>query len=182
MTDSEQDKKRLAEQYSNLTDEALREMAEEAWTLTDTAKQALQAELAHRALDTALAMEPPAPEFQQRDLVTLQQFRDAPEALLAQGALKSAGIESFLGDETTIRMDWLWSNALGGIKLWVNREDAEVAAQVLGQEIPENFNVEGVGDFDQPRCPQCHSLDIAHTDSDKHWTCHSCGHAWLSSD
>jgi hypothetical protein len=61
-----------------------------------------------------------------------------PEALLAKSVLDSAGIECFLGDDNLIRMDWLWSNLLGGIKLRVRQEDALVAARLLeGEDPPE---------------------------------------------
>ena len=66
-----------------------------------------------------------------RDLLTIRQFRDLPEALLAKSVLDSAGIECFLGDDNLIRMDWLWSNLLGGIKLRVRQEDAIVASRLL---------------------------------------------------
>jgi hypothetical protein len=46
------------------------------------------------------------------NLVTLCRFRDIPAALLAKSILDSEGIECFLADENTIRMDWLWSNML----------------------------------------------------------------------
>jgi hypothetical protein len=31
-------------------------------------------------------------------------------------------------------MDWLWSNLLGGVKLWVREEDVPQAVDVLGQD------------------------------------------------
>ena len=58
----------------------------------------------------------------------------AAGALAAKSALDGAGIPSFLGDENTIRIDWLLSNALGGIKLWIKREDLAAAEEVLNQE------------------------------------------------
>jgi len=36
-----------------------------------------------------------------------------------------------LGDDNLIRMDWLWSNLLGGIKLRVRQEDAVGASRLL---------------------------------------------------
>ena len=56
-----------------------------------------------------------------------------PEALLAKSILDSAGIESFLGDQNIIRMDWFLSNALGGVKLRVREEDVDVATAMLKQ-------------------------------------------------
>jgi hypothetical protein len=130
----------------------------------------------------------------------IRTFRDLPEALLAKGFLESAGIDSFLIDETTIRMDWLWSNLLGGIKLCVKAEDAEAATQILNQEIAGEFDVDGVGDYQQPRCPQCQSLNVCYEDLDKpvafastivlnlpipvsrrRWKCTSCGYIWQPS-
>jgi len=100
-------------------------------------------------------------------------------------------------NETTIRLDWLWSNALGGIKLCVKAEDDEAATQILNQEIPEGLNIEEDGNYEQPRCPQCQSLEISYEDPDKHlayasifivkdlipagqlrWKCNACGNVW----
>ncbi|MGA8150656.1 MAG: hypothetical protein WB952_06880 [Terriglobales bacterium] len=119
-----------------------------------------------------------------------------PEALLAKGSLESAGIESLLGDDNMVRMDWFISNLLGGIKLQVQPEDAEAADEILKQPISEGFEVEGVGGYEQPRCPKCDSLDISFEELNKPiaygsawvglplpvhreaWRCHSCSHEW----
>src|SRR5258708_39825286 len=65
--------------------------------------------------------EGPAPEPRQQmemqKLVTIRQFRDLPEALLAKGSLESAGIECFLADENLVRLDWFISNFIGGVKI-----------------------------------------------------------------
>ena len=128
--------------------------------------------------------------------MTVRQFRDLPDALLAKGSLESAGIEAYLVDDNMIRMDWFISNLLGGIKLKVRPEDAEAANEILNQPIPEMLDVEGVGTIEQPKCPQCESLDIIDQELDKPiaylsayvgvpvpvqksgWTCHACGHRW----
>jgi len=44
-------------------------------------------------------------------MVTVRQFRDLPEALLARDSLVSAGIEAELADDNMVRMDWFISNA-----------------------------------------------------------------------
>jgi hypothetical protein len=54
-----------------------------------------------------------------RQLVTVASFRDLHEALLAKGSLDSAGITCFLANENIVRLDWLYANAVGGIKLRV---------------------------------------------------------------
>jgi hypothetical protein len=101
------------------------------------------------------------------DVVSIRRFRDLLAALLAKGALDSAEIESFLVDDNVIRMDWFWSNLIGGVKLCVNQEDAEAALDLLDQSIPGEFEVEGVGSYEQPRCPNCQSLDITFEDLDQ---------------
>jgi hypothetical protein len=202
MTDSEEKRNQVAQLYAGMSDIELKDLADEAWSLTETGKETLRAELARRGLEFKLDTTAPAAlELRLRNLVALRQFRDLPGALLAKGFLESAGVESFLIDETTIRMDWLWSNLLGGVKLCVNQEDADAAAQILSQEIPEKFSVDGAEDFEQPRCPQCKSLDISFEDSDKRvayagmlfvgfpiplqrrrWRCQSCGYIWQPTD
>ena len=135
-------------------------------------------------------------EVEFRPLVTVGRFRDLPTAFLAKGRLDSAGIESFIGDENIVRMNWFISNLVGGIKLQVKPEDLETARQILDQPIPEGFDVEGVGQYEQPRCPKCHSLDISFEELNKPvayatawagvpvplpsntWRCHACGQRW----
>lgn len=130
-----------------------------------------------------------------RDRVAIRKFRDLPEALLAKGSLDSAGIECALADDNMVRMDWFYSNAIGGIKLLVNADDAAEAEQVLSQPIPDHLDVSGIGDFEQPKCPKCGSLDISFRESQpaaylsmalsvpipfrkRAWHCHSCDVEW----
>jgi Putative prokaryotic signal transducing protein len=135
-------------------------------------------------------------EFELRPLITIRKFRDLPEALLAKGGLESAGIEAVLTDDNMVRMDWFWSNLMGGIKLSVDQEDAEVANSILDQPIPEDFRVAGIGEYEQPHCPKCQSLDINFQELDRPvafvsayfnvplpvqrraWRCHSCYAQW----
>jgi len=223
--DPEHERQRLSEFYSGQLDGELEKVAEEAYELSDLAREALRAELQKRGLSTELAALPPAPVQEpprpgdppeedalpegesleqetlppndggMRDVVAIRKFRDLPEALLAKGSLDSAGIECGLADDNMVRMDWFYSNAIGGIKLLVNAGDAPDAEQVLSQPIPEHLDVSGVGDVEQPRCPKCGSLDISFQESQpaaylsmflnvpipfrkRAWRCHSCDLEW----
>jgi hypothetical protein len=62
--------------------------------------------------------------------VTIRQFGDMTEALLAKGCLESAGIECFLTDLNVTRLEWPLSR---GMRLQVNVNDAEAAAALLDQ-------------------------------------------------
>jgi hypothetical protein len=64
------------------------------------------------------------------ELVTIRQFGDMTEALLAKGCLESAGIECFLTDLNVTRLEWPLSR---GMRLQVNVNDAEAAAALLDQ-------------------------------------------------
>jgi Putative prokaryotic signal transducing protein len=100
------------------------------------------------------------PEFDR--LVTIRKFRDLPAALLAKGVLESSGIQCRLLDDNMVRMDWFLSNLLGGMRLQVPSEEVDTANAILDQPIPENFDVPGTGDYPQPHCLKCESLDIAY--------------------
>ena len=133
---------RLAQLYAALSDGELQQLAGETESLTDEARAALALEVSRRNLpaDTTGEAEdsPPSGRAELRDLLTIRQFRDMPEALLAKSVLDSAGIECFLGDDNLIRMDWLWSNLLGGIKLRVRQEDALEASRLLEGNAPQS--------------------------------------------
>jgi hypothetical protein len=184
-----------------MTEEQLQELASAEGSLTDVARAALRFELSRRGLGSEQGSAAAAPdEMEFRKLVTIRQFRDLPEALLAKSLLESAGIECFLHDECTVRMDWLLSNLLGGIKLRVQAEDADTAAGLLERGIPDGFDVQGVGEYEQPHCPHCRSVDISVTELNKpvaaismfagapialgrhNWKCQSCGREWQESE
>jgi Putative prokaryotic signal transducing protein len=68
-------------------------------------------------------------------MVTVAQCQLSTEAHAMRIHLEEAGIPVFLADELTVAMDWLLSNAIGGVKVQVPESYAERAAEVL-----ENFS------------------------------------------
>jgi hypothetical protein len=70
-----------------------------------------------------------------RELVTLQTFLLPSEAMVAKAMLDSAGIECFLADDHAASI--LGSDTTG-IRLQVNRIDADVAKALLDQPIPDD--------------------------------------------
>lgn len=193
--DPERERQRLTELYAAMSEGELQEIAGDLGSLSESAKQALSGEIARRGI--SLPPEPPpVDQIEVRDLVIIRQFRDLPEALLARGRLESVGIECFLADDNMVRMDWFISNFVGGMKLKVKREDSEIANSILNDPIPENFDVEGVGEYQQPRCPKCKSVDVSFEQlhkplayssawigvpipfQRKTWKCHECGQRW----
>ena len=97
----------------------------------------------------------------------------------------------------TARLDWFYSSLIGGIKLLVPEKDVEAATNLLDEGSPDRFKVEGVGEYQQPRRPNCNSIDISFDGLDKAltfgamfltnlpipvitkgWKCRSCRHRW----
>ena len=64
-------------------------------------------------------------------MVTLRICSTLPEAQVIQSQLGGSGIKSFLPDEFTIQNNWMWANAIGGIRLQVAEEDAARAEEIL---------------------------------------------------
>jgi ribosomal protein S27E len=174
----EDERLRMAGVYSAMSDEELAQIAASGDELSAAAQEAFQAEIARRGLKLEIAPIRGEDILEFNETVTLRQFRDLPDALLAKGSLESAGIQAYLVDDNMIRMDWFISNLLGGIKLKVRREDAEAASEILNQPIPEMIEVEGVGNFEQPKCPRCQSLDVGYVEYMRAWTCEACGNEW----
>jgi hypothetical protein len=143
--DHGRERQRLAEVYAGMSDLELTELSQDAQSLTDDARYALGTELSQRGLKTELAeptdpvdMTPTAGEPDSK-IVTLRQFLYLQDALVAKNALDAAGIESFLADEHSIRLDLFMSNVLGGIKLWVKEKDAREADELLAQDFSQEL-------------------------------------------
>lgn len=199
MTVPENEAHRLAGVYARMSDGELERVAGDSADLTSDATNALRAEIAKRNLDISVP-DPPPPTYDEPDQqqwVLLRRFRDLPEAILAKGALDSAGVESHLVDEHMVRLDWFISNLLGGVKLVVKPEDLESAQQILDEPIPAEIEYGEGENFNQPACPECGSLDVSSEDMAKgvalaslyvvslpipitarRWKCFACDASW----
>ncbi len=69
--------------------------------------------------------------------VVLRAYRDMPAAFVAKSMLHAARIRCFLQDANVVGMDWMWSNAVGGIKLVVGENDVEDAVRILNAKLDE---------------------------------------------
>lgn len=132
------------------------------------------------------------------ELVTLWRYRDLPEAFVARAKLDSQEIWCVFADENIVRLNWFWSNAVGGVRLQVADDDAQLALELLAEEIPENFTAEEIGEeYRQPQCPNCNSRNVSFEPFNKgiallflqftllpvwipkkSWKCEDCGHQW----
>jgi hypothetical protein len=125
--DSERERQRLTEWYSAKSDEELARLAAHASSLTEPARATLRSVISRRGLDIPLVEEIPADGPEHFEVIAIRRYRDIPAALLAKSILDSAGVENLLTDVNTVRMDWLWSNASVGVRLFVKDSDASAA-------------------------------------------------------
>ncbi len=89
------------------------------------------------------------------DLVTVRVFTNVPEAHVACTALLAAGLEASLRDEHLVSMQWLYSNAVGGVKLQVPAEQAEEARALL--DTAAIVEAPTPATDDEEACQECHS-------------------------
>ncbi|MEO0509961.1 MAG: hypothetical protein AAF065_08895 [Verrucomicrobiota bacterium] len=73
------------------------------------------------------------------------------DAHLAVSKLAGSGVDAWLRDEATANIYWLYSNAIGGVKVEVFEEDVERASEIL--ELPK----EASGLL---TCPHCGSENV----------------------
>jgi len=86
------------------------------------------------------------------------------EADVARTILESEGIECFIENENTIKANWLWSNAIGGVRILVAQPHAEEARALLDVRVPgeppELQPDQAYEEDDGTACPKCGSQDL----------------------
>ncbi|EEX30886.1 MULTISPECIES: putative signal transducing protein [Vibrio] len=92
-------------------------------------------------------------------MVVVARFSFPHEAHIAKASLEAAGIESNIADEHTVNTQWLYSNAIGGVRLMVQEEDAEQATIILNTDYSDALCSEE-SSTSQDHCPQCGSLKL----------------------
>jgi len=97
-------------------------------------------------------------------LVTVATFSFPHEAHLARIRLEAADIEAFVADEHTINTQWLYSNAMGGVRLQVHAAQAEHAARVLAEPDSQDEWVDAasMSTMDSPDSGETPELRCAH--------------------
>lgn len=97
-------------------------------------------------------------------LVTIATFGYPTEAYISKTKLDSEGIWSFVADEYTVTMNWLYSNAIGGVKLQVKEADIEKALAALTQNLPNReFIEEDIEESEERfKCPSCGGINLTY--------------------
>ncbi|WP_443628226.1 putative signal transducing protein [Candidatus Njordibacter sp. Uisw_002] len=73
--------------------------------------------------------------------IQIAAFSFPHEAHIAKASLEAANIPALIADEYTINMDWFYSNALGGVRLFVPIEHAAQAKAIIEQDYSNNVDL-----------------------------------------
>ena len=95
--------------------------------------------------------------FYKMDFVILQSFNNYLDAHLLMAKLESEHIQCWLQDENTVTLYPILTNAVGGIKLFVNKNDLARARQIFWEV--ENNRKKTI------ECPKCkgHNIELVST-------------------
>ena len=69
-------------------------------------------------------------------MITIARFEKPEDAHLVRMRLENGGVPAFLQDENTIQIQFLYSNALGGVRLQIADEDYDRAREILDEPPP----------------------------------------------
>jgi len=91
-------------------------------------------------------------------MITVARFSMPFEAHIAKSRLESEGIPAFVADEHTVGMNWLFSNAMGGVRLQVPSDYADDALRVLAEDLSDT---DPTADLPPSvRCPHCGGSNV----------------------
>ncbi len=101
------------------------------------------------------------------ELVTVAAFETAPEAWIYQNKLATNEILAFVNDEHVANADWLYSGAIGGVKVQIPSVEVEKYAEFINSEsttepvdLPEML--EAVDHtYCTSTCSKCNSIEIS---------------------
>ncbi len=94
----------------------------------------------------------------------IARFSTPEEAHLFRMRLGAAGIRAFVQDEHIVQLDWLFSNAIGGVRVQIADSDVEAAEEFLVADSPQPC-VDAVDVV----CPSCGSHQTAPDESFRRW-------------
>lgn len=133
-------------------------------------------------------------------LVTVMTFSTLWEAEMAASKLESEDILVYLKDGDTVNMNWLLSNAVGGVKVQVAGGDLKKSKEILSIPITVDVSAEDNTE-DVIACPRCLNENIQYEIRGRRWIfltwalfgipllwprkrlfCSRCGYWWREQD
>ncbi len=100
--------------------------------------------------------------------VTVGEYSFPLDAHLAKIRLEAEGIPVLLADEEIVSANWLYSNAVGGVKLKVRPDDEARARGILDSEPPTHVKTDPWEESGL-KCPRCGSVHAPHERFKTRW-------------
>ena len=196
---------RLAENYRQMSDDELIDLAQRPSELTDMAQSILAQEISSRKLKVPPAEEPSqdyisgpeeahdteSPYDEDRELVNLSTVWSRRDAEQLQSLLVKAGIPFYIGPDKVASVDGVKSSFADGLDVFVMRIANNSAVSALKYYNPQDEPEEETsGEELAIHCPKCHSTDVIFDDAGGaeaeddtitqkfDWECAACGYKW----
>lgn len=90
------------------------------------------------------------------DFKLVRSYQYSYEAQVFCSKLESEGVDVYLRDINTVDSNPIWSNAVGGVKLFVKSQDFEKANKILSEISPYSLNENN----ELIKCPRCGAEEI----------------------
>lgn len=74
--------------------------------------------------------------------ICIESYSSSIEAQIAKARLRSVKIPVRIDDENTINMNWLYSDLIGGIRLWVPKQYEQDARYLISQDFSADVDEE----------------------------------------
>jgi len=200
MESSAQQFQQQKENYEHMTEDELCAVADEAYDLTEIAREALQSVLRERGFTVRLNLKlPPAlgstePLDDDEGLINFKWLEDVEFAWRVMGALSAAGIPSYLGPDKVMHLEEFRGKFDRPVSLKIRDVDRDRAwdawrAAIAGWDNGKEEEPEEEKDY-AILCPKCRSPKVvmAGRDTDNlekfppkeqfQWSCDACGHQW----
>lgn len=98
------------------------------------------------------------------DLITITSYSEPLEAHIVKGRLEAEGVPAFIANEHHISVAWYLSNALGGVKIQVHKQDHEKAIKIISSLHDGEFEEELKKETkvaESNICPSCGSSNYS---------------------
>jgi hypothetical protein len=202
--DPEEARRKLRETYELMTEDELSVVAEDAYDLTDLARETLQTEITERGFKIQLKTAPQATardgpdaeaplDISDLDLAVVARVRDISEATQVKEILDAACIPWCLGGDNTTDLNNFKESFEDGVYISVLKSDRVRARNALGPLVLAEADQKD--DAEEEReyavlCPKCQSPEVTlqgdseapmlvvFEDVPYRWICDVCGHQW----
>jgi hypothetical protein len=87
--------------------------------------------------------------------VTVNSYMDAVQAHMAKAKLEAEGVTAVIANENIVGMNWMLSNAVGGVEVQVPSSQAKRARRILAAVEGGEHKIEEA----EVTCPECQSSD-----------------------